>query len=41
MPEHFDRYLKTLGWNTAINRRQFAINVPHFTWPKNTDIQMF
>ena len=33
MPEHFDRYLKTLGWNTAINRRQFAINVPHFTWP--------
>ena len=34
MPEHFDRYLKTLGWNTAINRRQFAINVPHFTWPE-------
>ena len=33
MPDHFDRYLKTLGWNTAINRRQFAINVPHFTWP--------
>ena len=27
MPEHFDRYLKTLGWNTAINKRQFAINV--------------
>ena len=33
MPDHFDRYIKTLGWNTAINRRQFAINVPHFEWP--------
>ena len=21
MPDHFDRYLKTRGWNTAINRR--------------------
>ena len=34
MPEHFDRYLKTLGWNTAINRRQFAIIVPNFNWPE-------
>ena len=33
MPDHFDRYLSTLGWNTAINRRQFAINVPKFKWP--------
>ena len=33
MPEHFDRYLKTLGWNTAINRRQFALDVEHFKWP--------
>ena len=32
-PEHFDRYKKTLGWNTAINKRQFAINVPYFQWP--------
>ena len=34
LPDHFDRYRKTLGWNTAINRRQFAINVPHFKWPE-------
>tara|TARA_Y200000002_G_C22682817_1_gene664774 strand:+ start:1731 stop:3032 length:1302 start_codon:yes stop_codon:yes gene_type:complete len=34
LPDHFDRYKKTLGWNTAINRRQFAINVPHFNWPE-------
>ena len=33
MPEHFDRYLKTRGWNTAINRRQFAIHLPQFQWP--------
>ncbi len=32
-PDHFDRYKKTLGWNTAINKRQFAINVPYFQWP--------
>jgi len=30
---HFDRYLRTLGWNTAINRRQFALNMPQFRWP--------
>ena len=33
MPQHFDRYLKTRGWNTAINRRQFAIHLPAFQWP--------
>lgn len=30
---HFDRYKRTRGWNRAINRRQFAIDVPHFQWP--------
>lgn len=33
LPGHFDRYRRTLGWNTAINRRQFAIDVPAFRWP--------
>jgi alkyl sulfatase BDS1-like metallo-beta-lactamase superfamily hydrolase len=33
MPQHFDRYLRTRGWNTAINRRQFAIDAPQFQWP--------
>jgi len=33
LPAHFDRYLRTPGWNTAINRRQFAIDVPQFRWP--------
>jgi alkyl sulfatase BDS1-like metallo-beta-lactamase superfamily hydrolase len=33
LPEHFDRYLRTRGWNTAINRRQFAIPLPQFQWP--------
>ncbi len=32
-PQHFDRYLQTRGWNTAINRRQFAIHAPNFFWP--------
>ena len=31
---HFDRYIKTNGFNTAINRRQFAIHAPNFHWPK-------
>lgn len=31
--EHFERYRRTAGWNTAINRRQFAIDLPGFTWP--------
>lgn len=30
---HFDRYQATAGWNTAINRRQFAIHAPNFYWP--------
>jgi alkyl sulfatase BDS1-like metallo-beta-lactamase superfamily hydrolase len=34
MPQHFDRYKRTLGWNTAINRRQFAIDAPQFRWPE-------
>jgi len=29
---NFDRYKRTLGWNTAINRRQFAIDAPQFQW---------
>lgn len=33
-PDHFDRYIKTIGWNTAINRRQFAIDAPQFRWPE-------
>ena len=33
MPRHFTRYERTLGWNTAINRRQFAIDAPNFAWP--------
>jgi alkyl sulfatase BDS1-like metallo-beta-lactamase superfamily hydrolase len=33
MPDHFDRYQRTRGWNTAINRRQFAIDAPQFQWP--------
>ena len=34
VPAHFDRYRATLGWNTAINRRQFAIDAPHYRWPE-------
>jgi alkyl sulfatase BDS1-like metallo-beta-lactamase superfamily hydrolase len=33
VPSHFRRYEQTQGWNTAINRRQFAIDVPQFSWP--------
>jgi alkyl sulfatase BDS1-like metallo-beta-lactamase superfamily hydrolase len=33
VPSNFDRYLKTLGWNTAINVRQFALPGARFTWP--------
>jgi alkyl sulfatase BDS1-like metallo-beta-lactamase superfamily hydrolase len=33
MPWHFNRYTRTRGWNTAINRRQFAIDAPQFQWP--------
>jgi alkyl sulfatase BDS1-like metallo-beta-lactamase superfamily hydrolase len=34
LPAHFDRYRATLGLNTAINRRQFAIDAPGFRWPE-------
>ena len=30
---NFDRYKKTLGWNAAINVRQFAFPVDRFRWP--------
>lgn len=33
VPAHFRRYEKTVGWNTAINRRQFAIDIEGFSWP--------
>ena len=35
IPAHFDRYKKTGGWNTAINRRQFAHLAGNstFKWP--------
>jgi alkyl sulfatase BDS1-like metallo-beta-lactamase superfamily hydrolase len=32
IPWHFDRYKKTLGWNTAINIRQFALPPDRFRW---------
>jgi glyoxylase-like metal-dependent hydrolase (beta-lactamase superfamily II) len=31
---NFDRYKKTLGWNAAINKRQFAIPLAQFKWPE-------
>jgi alkyl sulfatase BDS1-like metallo-beta-lactamase superfamily hydrolase len=34
MPEHFRRYERTLGWNAAINQRQFALPVDRFRWPE-------
>src|SRR5690606_35800212 len=33
IPWHFDRYRRTLGWNTAINIRQFALPPDRFRWP--------
>jgi alkyl sulfatase BDS1-like metallo-beta-lactamase superfamily hydrolase len=33
MPGHFRRYERTLGWNAAINQRQFALPVDRFRWP--------
>jgi alkyl sulfatase BDS1-like metallo-beta-lactamase superfamily hydrolase len=35
VPDHFRRYGRTVGWNTAINRRQFAIDQPGFVWPSD------
>jgi alkyl sulfatase BDS1-like metallo-beta-lactamase superfamily hydrolase len=31
---NFERYVKTLGWNTAINIRQFALPPERFRWPE-------
>ena len=31
---NFDRYKKTTGWNTAINKRQFALPIDRFRWPE-------
>ncbi|HZU71323.1 MAG TPA: MBL fold metallo-hydrolase, partial [Acidimicrobiales bacterium] len=33
VPGHFARYLATLGWNSAINQRQFGLPVDGFRWP--------
>ena len=33
LPEHFRRYERTIGWNSAINQRQFALPVDGFRWP--------
>ena len=33
VPENFARYQKTLGWNTAINIRQFELPPIRFRWP--------
>jgi alkyl sulfatase BDS1-like metallo-beta-lactamase superfamily hydrolase len=36
VPDHFGRYDKTNGWNTAINKRQFALDLfPGWTWPSD------
>ncbi len=31
---HLDRYSRMGGWNTAINKRQFAIAAPNYRWPE-------
>lgn len=33
LADHFDRYKKTRGWNTAINIRQFELPPARFQWP--------
>jgi glyoxylase-like metal-dependent hydrolase (beta-lactamase superfamily II) len=33
MVANFDRYIRTTGWNAAINQRQFALPVDGFDWP--------
>jgi alkyl sulfatase BDS1-like metallo-beta-lactamase superfamily hydrolase len=35
LPDHFRRYERTLGWNTAINQRQFALPIHGFHWPSD------
>jgi glyoxylase-like metal-dependent hydrolase (beta-lactamase superfamily II) len=40
---HFDRYRRTLGWNTAINIRQFALPPDRFRWPdtfRDPDVEL-
>jgi glyoxylase-like metal-dependent hydrolase (beta-lactamase superfamily II) len=32
---NFDRYKKTVGWNTAINRRQFALPLERWRFPED------
>ena len=34
MLEHLGRYERTLGWNTAINQRQFGLPIEGFSWPE-------
>ncbi|MER3421546.1 MAG: MBL fold metallo-hydrolase [Chloroflexota bacterium] len=34
VPAAFDRYRRTLGWNTAINIRQFELPPERFRWPE-------
>ena len=33
IPAHFRRYVRTRGWNTAINVRQFSLPPDRFQWP--------
>ncbi|MCU4183001.1 MBL fold metallo-hydrolase [Acidiferrimicrobium sp. IK] len=33
IPDHFRRYQRTRGWNSAINKRQFGLPVESFEWP--------
>jgi alkyl sulfatase BDS1-like metallo-beta-lactamase superfamily hydrolase len=33
MPEHFDRYVETAGWNGAINTRQFGLGLTRLEHP--------
>ncbi|HEX4820457.1 MAG TPA: alkyl sulfatase dimerization domain-containing protein [Acidimicrobiales bacterium] len=33
LPHHFDRYVKTAGWNGAINSRQFGLGLVDLEWP--------
>lgn len=33
MPEHFERYRRTNGWNSAINTRQFGFGLTRIEWP--------
>jgi len=35
MPAHFRRYERTIGWNSAINKRQFGLPIDTFAWPED------